>query len=128
MSFTSLPDFRELLPCPSERWGTGPRSVRDVNGLVAHAIGNGQRAEPKVDEQRHVATSDAVDTDDFHARNRATAAHFTVQIALRNLKHALIRLNAFERDEFLDLIDDKSGTAIARTDFAVFGSVTTSSP
>ena len=65
-------------------------AVGDVNRLVAHALGDGKRGEPHLDQQAHMAVAYVVYADALHARRLAPALHLMGQEVLGHGEQALV--------------------------------------
>lgn len=63
----------------------------DVHALVAHPVGDRQRAEPLLDKQGDVAVAQVVDADALDAGGPAAPLYLVVEKRLRHLEDALVR-------------------------------------
>ncbi len=77
--------------------------VGDVNALMAHPVRDGRGGESHVNQKRHRAMTDIVDSDARHSRFFGSPGHLPVEIALGDSEHSVIRPDPVEH---LDVILD----------------------
>lgn len=65
--------------------------VSDVHALVADSLGDCERREPHVDEQRHMAVPEVVDADPLHAALGASSLHLVAEEVLGCREYPVMR-------------------------------------
>ena len=87
--------------------------VGDVDALVAYPVCDGRGGEPHVNQKRHRAVPDVVDSDARHSRFFGSPVHLPVEIALGDGEHPVIRPDPVKH---LDVILDFLGQELRHGD------------
>ena len=87
--------------------------VGDVNALMAHPVRDGRGRESHVNQKRHRAMTNIVDSDARHPGFFGSPVHLPVKIALGDGKHPVIQPDAVKH---LDVILDFLGQKLRHSD------------
>ena len=81
----------------------------DVNALMAHSVGDCQRAESFLNKQRDMAVAQVVNADALDAGDPAAPFNLVVEKRLRYLEDALVGVAVVVCEMLRNLVDQKVG-------------------